>query len=66
MALCSPVGNAPISIPQSRGRGRCSVMGRQYNDRLRCNLVEHYDIAIIGLGGIGSATAWYAAAPDSR
>ncbi len=61
MALCGPVGNAPISMPQSRGRGRCSVMGRQYNDRLRCNLVERYDIAIIGLGGIGSATAWFAA-----
>ena len=24
-------------------------------------LVEHFDIAIIGLGGIGSATAWFAA-----
>ena len=36
-------------------------MGRAYNDRLRWRPVEHYDIAVIGLGGIGSATAWFAA-----
>ncbi len=23
--------------------------------------VQHYDVAVIGLGGIGSATAWFAA-----
>ena len=23
--------------------------------------MEHYDIAVVGLGGIGSATAWFAA-----
>ena len=36
-------------------------MGGAYNDRLRWHLVQHYDLAIIGLGGIGSATAHFAA-----
>src|SRR5258706_4865562 len=65
IVLCAPVGSNPTTMPQSRGgrRGsdRSPVMGRAYNDRLRWQLVEHYDVAVVGLGGIGSAPAWFAA-----
>lgn len=56
-------------MPQSRGRLRCSdgpsdrpaVMGESVQRPPTVHPVEHFDIAVIGLGGIGSATAWFAA-----
>jgi sarcosine oxidase len=36
-------------------------MRRQYSGPPTVHPVERYDLAIIGLGGIGSATAWFAA-----
>src|SRR3954469_4462570 len=52
-------------MPWSRGRGResdpCAVMAASVQRPPTVHAVERYDVAVIGLGGIGSATAWFAA-----
>ena len=68
-----PVGSTPISMPQSRGRrallrrllDRPPSWGESVQRPPTVHPVERYDIAVIGLGGIGSATAWFAARPGS-
>src|SRR3954453_12428515 len=52
-------------MPWSRGGGPesdpCAVMAASVQRPPTVHAVERYDVAVIGLGGIGSATAWYAA-----